>query len=103
MQRRRERGRIELGRVNVVETAQLAGDGEPPHPQGFPFQLGYIEGAHSSFTLYLLAAREQERADWIRALRQGMSDRIYIFLFTFFTTAGLKKKTQVFALKHFFT
>lgn len=70
-QRRRERGRIELGRVSVVEAARLAADGEEaPYPSGFAFQLGYLENGHC-FTLYLLAAREQDRADWIRALRQG--------------------------------
>ncbi|KAF4523885.1 hypothetical protein B566_EDAN010203 [Ephemera danica] len=74
--KRRERGRIELGRVVVVEAAKLTADGEEaPHPPGFAFQLGYLENGHS-FTLYLLAAREQDRADWIRALRQVCSDNL---------------------------
>ncbi|XP_065342828.1 tyrosine-protein kinase Btk isoform X3 [Cloeon dipterum] len=73
--RRRERGRIELSRVSVVETAQLAGDGEPPPPVGFAFQVGYAEGGQS-FTLHLLASKEQDRADWIRSIRAVCADNI---------------------------
>jgi PH domain len=70
LQRRRERGHIDLSKVCVVETAQLAGDGEPTPPVGFAFQVGYSEGAQS-YTLHLLATREQDRSDWIRAIRAG--------------------------------
>jgi PH domain len=70
LQRRRERGHIDLSKVCVVETAQLAGDGEPTPPVGFAFQVGYSEGTQN-YTLHLLAVREQERSDWIRAIRAG--------------------------------
>ena len=83
-QRRKERGRIDIGSVQVVETAQLSGIGgggvgggdtgsnnslilEGP---GYPFQVGYQEGGQE-YTLYLLANREQDRAEWINALRAG--------------------------------
>jgi len=61
----------------VVESAQLSVSGDNglvldsvPHPAGFPFQVGYQEGGQE-YTLYLLANRDQDRAEWIRALRAG--------------------------------
>jgi hypothetical protein len=33
-------------------------------------QVGYVEGGQE-FTLYLVAAHENEREDWIRVLRAG--------------------------------
>jgi len=93
-QRRKERGRVDISSVQVVESAQLSasasstgggggssggggGGGDNslvldgvPHPAGFPFQVGYQEGGQE-YTLYLLANGEQERIDWIRALRAG--------------------------------
>jgi tyrosine-protein kinase Tec len=87
-QRRKERGRVDIGSVQVVEPAQLSASGAPcagggagggdnslvldgvSHPVGFPFQVGYQEGGQE-YTLYLLANREQDRAEWIRALRTG--------------------------------
>jgi tyrosine-protein kinase Tec len=88
-QRRKERGRVDIGSVQVVEPAQLSGSGASsaggggagggdnslvldgvPHPAGFPFQVGYQEGGQE-YTLYLLANRDQDRAEWIRALRAG--------------------------------
>lgn len=80
-QRRKERGRIDIRSVQVVEPAQLCGGGGGggdnslvpdgvPHPAEFPFQVGYQEG-EQEYTLYLLAYRDQDRAEWIRALRAG--------------------------------
>lgn len=43
------------------------GGGVPP---GLPFQVGYRE-AGQEYTLYLVAAREQDRIEWIRAIRAG--------------------------------
>lgn len=88
LQRRKERGRIAVESVHVVETASLgngstggggavgdvAGGGDAAGgggvPSGLPFQVGYRE-AGQEYTLYLLAAREQDRAEWIRAIRAG--------------------------------
>lgn len=88
LQRRKERGRIAVESVHVVETASLgnsstggtgsvgdvaggdAGGGGGGIPSGLPFQVGYRE-AGQEYTLYLLAAREQDRAEWIRAIRAG--------------------------------
>ncbi|XP_076223812.1 tyrosine-protein kinase Btk29A isoform X4 [Nomia melanderi] len=85
-ERRKERGRIAVESVHVVETASLgsnagggvgsevagseAGTGGGGIPPGLPFQVGYRE-AGQEYTLYLLAAREQDRAEWIRAIRAG--------------------------------
>lgn len=92
LQRRKERGRIAVESVHVVETASLgngstgggggavgdvAGGGDAAGagggiPSGLPFQVGYRE-AGQEYTLYLLAGREQDRAEWIRAIRAGES------------------------------
>ncbi|XP_076643407.1 uncharacterized protein LOC143353744 isoform X3 [Halictus rubicundus] len=114
-ERRKERGRIAVESVHVVETASLGsnaggvggvgsevagseagtggvgggggiggGGGRPP---GLPFQVGYRE-AGQEYTLYLLAAREQDRAEWIRAIRAvcsenpGLSGRYHAGLWT---------------------
>ncbi|XP_048511813.1 tyrosine-protein kinase Btk29A isoform X3 [Athalia rosae] len=80
-ERRKERGRIAVESVHVVETAQLdapgaeagsagGGGGVPP---GMPFQVGYRE-AGQEYTLYLLAAKDQDRADWIETLRAVCGD-----------------------------
>lgn len=69
---RKERGRVELSAVSVVEAAQLNEPTEQ-HPQGVPFQLVYSE-AGQEYTLYLLAPREHDRTDWIRAIRAVCSD-----------------------------
>ncbi|XP_023287551.1 tyrosine-protein kinase Btk29A isoform X2 [Orussus abietinus] len=88
-ERRKERGRIAIESVHVVETATLGaragggggdvaggeagtggGGGIPP---GLPFQVGYRE-AGQEYTLYLLAPREQDRAEWIRAIRAVCSE-----------------------------
>ncbi|XP_018316880.1 tyrosine-protein kinase Btk29A isoform X1 [Mycetomoellerius zeteki] len=87
-ERRKERGRIAVESVHVVETASLgngggavsdvAGGGDAAGggggiPSGLPFQVGYRE-AGQEYTLYLLAAREQDRAEWIRAIRAVCSE-----------------------------
>ncbi|KAF7987295.1 hypothetical protein HCN44_003057 [Aphidius gifuensis] len=83
-ERRKERGRIAVENIHVVETVTLGigvvgdvatgsetgsgsggGSGVPP---GVPFQVGYRD-AGQEYTLYLLAARDTDRADWIDALR----------------------------------
>ncbi|XP_053994757.1 tyrosine-protein kinase Btk29A isoform X4 [Hylaeus volcanicus] len=91
-ERRKERGRIAVESVHVVETASLGsnaggvgggvgsdvagsetgtgGGGGGGIPPGLPFQVGYRE-AGQEYTLYLLAGREQDRAEWIRAIRAG--------------------------------
>ncbi|XP_029670158.1 tyrosine-protein kinase Btk29A-like isoform X1 [Formica exsecta] len=93
-ERRKERGRIAVESVHVVETASLgsgstgsgggngvgdasgggdASSGGGGIPSGLPFQVGYRE-AGQEYTLYLLAAREQDRAEWIRAIRAVCSE-----------------------------
>ncbi|XP_011299243.1 tyrosine-protein kinase Btk29A isoform X3 [Fopius arisanus] len=88
-ERRKERGRIAIENVHVVETASLGnvgvgdvaagseagsgGGGGGGIPPGLPFQVGYRE-AGQEYTLYLLAAREQDRVEWIRALRAVCSE-----------------------------
>ncbi|XP_033218370.1 uncharacterized protein LOC117173835 [Belonocnema kinseyi] len=85
--RRKERGRIAVENVHVVEVANLgisnneitgsdsvssaSGTGSGGVPAGFPFQVGYRE-AGQDYTLYLLGSREEERTEWIRAIRTGM-------------------------------
>lgn len=74
--KRRERGRVSIAGVRLVEQANLNTDGDNAVPDGFAFQIGYCEvDAQSSarstpqYTLYLLAPNEKERTDWIRAIR----------------------------------
>ncbi|EGI70057.1 Tyrosine-protein kinase Btk29A [Acromyrmex echinatior] len=93
VERRKERGRIAVENVHVVETASLGNGGSAVSdvaggggggggdaagggggiPSGLPFQVGYRE-AGQEYTLYLLAAREQDRAEWIRAIRAVCSE-----------------------------
>lgn len=101
LQRRKERGRIAVESVHVVETASLGsntatevasnndsstggvGGGVPP---GLPFQIGYRE-AGQEYTLYLVAAREEDRAEWIQAIRAGeycCNKKKLIFFFSSF-------------------
>ena len=67
--------------VHLVEQASLGGSagdvasgescgGGGGAPPGLPFQVGYRE-AGQEYTLYLVAAREQDRAEWINAIRAG--------------------------------
>lgn len=46
--------------------------------KGYPFQIGYSEincingnSTLPSFTLYLVAATDKERSEWIKAIRKG--------------------------------
>uniref|UniRef100_A0A1A9VMG6 PH domain-containing protein n=1 Tax=Glossina austeni TaxID=7395 RepID=A0A1A9VMG6_GLOAU len=79
--RRRERGRIPVKGVRLVETATVNGEGGDPFaPDGYPFQVGYCESSDDQsqrtvpqYTLYLVANTEKERSDWIYAIRQGTS------------------------------
>lgn len=98
MQRRKERGRIAIETVHVVETANLGnnpgcgsgntkidttgndlGSSGGNVPPGLPFQIGYRE-AGQEYTLYLLAAREQDRSEWIRAIRAGKYSLVSCFI-----------------------
>jgi len=58
-----------------------AGGGSGGIPSGLPFQVGYRE-AGQEYTLYLLATREQDRAEWIRAIRAGKLP-FFAFFFPF--------------------
>ncbi|XP_011178509.1 tyrosine-protein kinase Btk29A isoform X1 [Zeugodacus cucurbitae] len=80
IERRRERGRVPVKGVRLVETAIVSGEGGDPFaPNGFPFQVGYCESSNDQqlsgrsvpqYILYLLASSERERDDWIRAIRE---------------------------------
>lgn len=86
-ERRKERGRVPLGTVSVVETAQVsspsgagsdsstASTGPPSSsaPAGPAFQVAYREDGQE-YTLYLVAPRDGERHDWIRAIRGACAD-----------------------------
>ncbi|KAG5676708.1 hypothetical protein PVAND_006521 [Polypedilum vanderplanki] len=80
-EKRRERGRIDVRGIKLVEPAILHGDGGDVHaPNGYPFQIGYSENGINSnstvptFTLYLVAATDKERSEWIRAIRKVSED-----------------------------
>ncbi|XP_037958717.1 tyrosine-protein kinase Btk29A isoform X1 [Teleopsis dalmanni] len=84
VERRRERGRIPVKGVRLVETATVNGEGGDPFaPDGYPFQVGYCETSDDQqqsgrsvpqYTLYLVASSEKERSDWIRVIRQVCED-----------------------------
>ncbi|KAL9925191.1 tyrosine-protein kinase Btk29A isoform X1 [Glossina fuscipes] len=82
VERRRERGRIPVKGVRLVETATVNGEGGDPFaPDGYPFQVGYCESSDDQsqrtvpqYTLYLVANTEKERSDWIYAIRQVCED-----------------------------
>uniref|UniRef100_A0A1B6GJN3 Tyrosine-protein kinase n=1 Tax=Cuerna arida TaxID=1464854 RepID=A0A1B6GJN3_9HEMI len=93
-ERRKERGRIVLSSVRIVEPAAISLPGEldnnalnnsPAPASGSPLQVGYSD-AGQEYTLYLVAPREQERDDWINALRSvccdnaSLSDRYHVGL-----------------------
>lgn len=40
---------------------------------GYSFQISYSDGNEQQYTLYLITQKLQERSDWIRSLRAGMS------------------------------
>lgn len=67
--KRKERGRIDLKNVYTVETALLNHLGDDSLVfDGFAFQICYEE-VSQVYTLYLISAREQDRTDWIAAIR----------------------------------
>jgi len=74
------------GAVGDVAGGGDAAGGSGGIPSGLPFQVGYRE-AGQEYTLYLLAAREQDRAEWIRAIRAGesSSSSTPTFFFLFFS------------------
>ncbi|XP_070496404.1 tyrosine-protein kinase Btk isoform X1 [Chironomus tepperi] len=81
-EKRRERGRIDVRGIKLVEPAILHGEGGDIHaPNGYPFQIGYSEvncitgnSTLPTFTLYLVAATDKERGEWIRAIRKASED-----------------------------
>ncbi|KAJ1529590.1 hypothetical protein ONE63_006360 [Megalurothrips usitatus] len=86
--RRKERGRVPLAAVCVVECAQVSSPAAagsdsstasgPPStgsaggsaPAGHAYQVGYREDGQE-YTLYLIAPKDLDRQDWIRAIRAG--------------------------------
>ncbi|XP_063702861.1 tyrosine-protein kinase Btk isoform X1 [Culicoides brevitarsis] len=81
-QKRKERGRIDLRGIRVVEAAILNNGGDVIAPEGFPFQIGYCETSGSisgnstlpQYTLYVLATTEKERTEWIRVIRKACEE-----------------------------
>lgn len=68
----------------AVETALLANLSEDSSAlDGYPFQVCYEEAAQV-YTLYLISAREQDRADWITAIRAGTfeNSRLQMYIYT---------------------
>lgn len=90
-ERRKERGRVPLATVCVVECAQVsspsaagsdsstASTGPPSSsstsnaPAGHAFQVAYREDGQE-YTLYLVSSRDPERQEWIRAIRGACSE-----------------------------
>ncbi|XP_021702037.1 tyrosine-protein kinase Btk29A isoform X1 [Aedes aegypti] len=78
LEKRRERGRISVRGVRLVEPAILHGEGgDTAAPEGYPFQVGYCESdgiypgtTLPQYTLYLVADSEKDRADWIVSIRK---------------------------------
>lgn len=75
---------MNIENVHSVELALPANsvDDNTVHNSSFPFQVGYQEGGQD-YTLYLLAPRDQDRTDWIIALRTGKIINIIVRLLTF--------------------
>lgn len=66
-----------MSSVRVVEVAVLSGPevennalNSSDCASGAPLQVGYTEQSQE-YTLYLVTPREQDRDDWINALRSG--------------------------------
>uniref|UniRef100_A0A1B0DQE8 Uncharacterized protein n=1 Tax=Phlebotomus papatasi TaxID=29031 RepID=A0A1B0DQE8_PHLPP len=79
--KRRERGRVNIKGIRVVELASLNVEGgDPIAPEGYPFQIGYCEttdggsSTETQYTLYLVANSEKERHEWIKVLRTVCDD-----------------------------
>nr|XP_018917341.1 PREDICTED: tyrosine-protein kinase Btk29A isoform X3 [Bemisia tabaci] len=96
-ERRKERGRIQLNSVNVIENAVISSVPLNSSIQdlnsslslvdnncsvlnssasGYPFQLCYIDSSGQEYTLYLITAREQDRTDWLIALREVCTNNL---------------------------
>ncbi|XP_025205884.1 tyrosine-protein kinase Btk29A isoform X2 [Melanaphis sacchari] len=83
-ERKKERGRIKLSSVTVIETATINSspnilsqdttnnDGE----NGYAFQISYSDGNDQQYTLYLITQKLQDRSDWIRSLRAVCADTL---------------------------
>ncbi|GJQ77519.1 hypothetical protein Trydic_g20908 [Trypoxylus dichotomus] len=63
-EKRRERGRVTVENVHFVEVTNVVNQVDE-----YPFQVGYQESGQD-YTLYLFASSEQDRTDWILALRK---------------------------------
>ncbi|XP_055710202.1 tyrosine-protein kinase Btk29A isoform X1 [Phlebotomus papatasi] len=81
IEKRRERGRVNIKGIRVVELASLNVEGgDPIAPEGYPFQIGYCEttdggsSTETQYTLYLVANSEKERHEWIKVLRTVCDD-----------------------------
>ncbi|KFB47702.1 AGAP008316-PA-like protein [Anopheles sinensis] len=78
LEKRRERGRISVKGVRLVEPALLHGEGgDAAAPDGYPFQVGYCESdgiypgtTLPQYTLYLVADSEKDRTEWISSIRK---------------------------------
>lgn len=71
LQKRKEKGRVELERVHTIEEAQSVFSNEEVGIQGefFPFLVGYHQ--EEDYTLFLLGSEELDRIGWIFSLRKG--------------------------------
>lgn len=76
LQKRKERGRVILENVHYVEGTQTSNQADE-----FPFQVGYQETTQDHI-LYLFASREQDRTDWVLALRKGNYFIHFLFKFS---------------------
>ncbi|KAJ6649500.1 Tyrosine-protein kinase Btk29A [Pseudolycoriella hygida] len=97
--KRRERGRISIKGVRLVEPAVLNSDGDSSAPDGFSFQIGYCETDDQltvrslpQYTLYLVAANEKERTEWIAALRAVCEEKNTPKLYRYHPGLWLGKK-----------
>lgn len=71
LQKRKEKGRVDLETVHTVEPADSYYTNEEVGIDGeyWPFLVGYH--SDDDYTLFLLAVQSLERTDWILAIRQG--------------------------------
>lgn len=68
-QKSREKGRIDLNTVHTVETALTFHVKEGESRELCPFLVGYHY--EKDYNLFLLAHNENDRYDWILAIREG--------------------------------
>ncbi len=95
----KERGRITLKYITIIEQAvinSLCGDlNSTSLPFGlnnsnlinnnfsiYPFQIGYTDSGQDYF-LYLITFKEKEREDWIQTLRSGKKCNISVTVFLY--------------------